>query len=78
LMDASMPDLDGLETTKIIRENEMKTGKHIPIIALTARAMQEDKQKCLNVGMDAYVVKPIERKNLFETISNTLRKGKNS
>ncbi|HLF18285.1 MAG TPA: PAS domain S-box protein [Candidatus Omnitrophota bacterium] len=74
LMDASMPDLDGLETTRIIRQNEMKTGKHIPIVALTARAMQEDKQKCLNSGMDAFVIKPIERKSLFETISNTLKK----
>jgi PAS domain S-box-containing protein len=78
LMDASMPDLDGLEATRIIRANEAKTGAHIPIIALTARAMQEDRQKCLDVGMDAYVIKPIDRRNLYETISNTLKKGKSS
>lgn len=70
LMDAFMPELDGLETTKRIRENEQKTGEHIPIIALTARAMQEDRQKCKESGMDGYVAKPIDRRKLFQEIGN--------
>jgi len=76
LMDANMPILDGLEATKIIRENEKKTGQHIPIIALTARAMQEDRQECIDAGMDAYIAKPIERQVLYETIANLLKKRK--
>lgn len=75
LMDAQMPVLDGFEATKIIRDNEKHTGKHIPIIALTARAMQEDRQRCLDAGMDGYVAKPIDRKKLFEEITNTINKG---
>ncbi|VAX36164.1 sensory box histidine kinase/response regulator [hydrothermal vent metagenome] len=72
LMDSEMPELDGLEATKIIRENEKKTGQHIPIIAFTARAMQEDRKRCLDAGMDGYVTKPIDRKKLFEEILNCL------
>ncbi len=68
LMDAHMPILDGLEATNLIRENEKTTGNHIPIIALTARAMQEDRKKCIDAGMDGYVSKPIDRKKLFEEI----------
>lgn len=74
LMDAQMPILDGLETTRIIRENEKKTGQYIPIVALTARAMEEDRPKCLAAGMDDYVVKPIDRLKLFEVIENTFKK----
>lgn len=75
LMDAQMPVLDGFETTRMIRENEKKTGKRVPIIALTARAMMEDKRKCLDVGMDGYVSKPIDRSNLYESIETVLKKG---
>lgn len=75
LMDAQMPVLDGFETTRMIRDREKKTGRRIPIIALTARAMNEDKKKCLDVGMDAYVAKPIDRENLYETIEAVLKKG---
>ncbi|MBP9854406.1 MAG: PAS domain S-box protein [Candidatus Omnitrophica bacterium] len=76
LMDANMPILDGLEATRLIRENEQTTGKHVPIIALTARAMQEDKGRCLDAGMDGYVSKPIDRKELFLTIGKIVSKGK--
>lgn len=76
LMDANMPILDGLEATKLIRDNERKTGKHIPIIALTARAMQDDKTRCINAGMDGYVAKPINRKELFLTIGTIINKGR--
>lgn len=68
LMDAQMPVLDGFETTKVIRENEKKAGLHIPIVALTARAMAADREKCLESGMDGYVAKPIDRQKLYEAI----------
>ena len=78
LMDAHMPILDGLETTRLIREDEKKTGRYIPIVALTARAMEEDRQNCLAAGMDDYVSKPIDRLKLFEVIENVFKKGKSS
>ncbi len=68
LMDCQMPEMDGFEATKAIREKEQQTGTHIPIIALTARAMQEDKQHCVDAGMDGYVAKPIDRQKLFHEI----------
>ena len=68
LMDAQMPVLDGFEATKLIREKEKQTGLHIPIVALTARAMSGDQEKCLSSGMDGYVAKPIDRQKLYEAI----------
>jgi PAS domain S-box-containing protein len=76
LMDAHMPVIDGLEATRIIRRHEEKTGKHVPIIALTARAMQEDRRRCLDAGMDGYVAKPIDRKKLYDEITSIFKKGK--
>ncbi len=78
LMDAHMPVLDGLETTRLIREDERKTGKHTPIVALTARAMEEDRQRCIASGMDGYVSKPIDRLKLYEAIKNLFNKGKSN
>jgi PAS domain S-box-containing protein len=78
LMDVQMPVLDGLEATKIIRENEKSTGKHVPIIALTARAMKEEKESFVESGMDGYVSKPIDRKKLFEEIENIINKVRSS
>jgi len=78
LMDTHMPVLDGLEATKIIQEEEKKTGRHIPIIALTARAMQEDRQKCLDSGMDEYIPKPIDRYKMYEVIESMIKKQKSS
>lgn len=75
LMDANMPILDGLEATKIIRKNEQTTGKHMPIIALTARVMEDDKKKLIEVGMDGYVAKPIDRLKLYQEIGKIINKG---
>ena len=68
LMDVQMPDLDGLETTAVIRAKERTTGDHIPIIAMTALAMKGDRERCLEAGMNGYVSKPLQPAELFETI----------
>ncbi len=68
LMDVQMPNMDGLDATKIIRQKEQHTGRHIPIIAMTAGAMKGDEERCLESGMDDYVSKPITPQTLFDTI----------
>jgi two-component system, sensor histidine kinase and response regulator len=60
VMDVQMPELDGLEATAKIREKEKATGGHLPIVAMTARAMKGDRERCLAAGMDGYVAKPIQ------------------
>ena len=70
LMDAQMPLMDGYEATRRIREKESGTEAHIPIIALTARAMSGDRKRCMLAGMDGYVTKPIDREKLFEAIES--------
>ncbi|HEX9332400.1 MAG TPA: response regulator, partial [Anaerolineales bacterium] len=73
LMDVQMPELDGLEATRQIRELEKNTGRHIPIIAMTAHAMQGDRERCLEAGMDDYVSKPLEPKVLFNALERWTR-----
>jgi two-component system sensor histidine kinase/response regulator len=68
LMDGLMPEMDGFEATKLIREKEKLSGIHLPIIALTALAMQGDKERCLACGMDGYVPKPVQPEDLFREI----------
>ncbi|KAJ0838295.1 putative histidine kinase response regulator and transcription factor RR-A-type family [Helianthus annuus] len=68
LMDCQMPKMDGYEATKAIRRAEMESESHIPIVALTAHAMSSDEAKCLEVGMDAYLTKPIDCKLMVSTI----------
>ena len=68
LMDGQMPEMDGLETTCRIREQEKETGAHIPIIAMTAHALNSDRERFLEAGMDGYLTKPIRPEELFATI----------
>ena len=68
LMDVQMPEVDGYTATEKIREFESKHGGHISIIAMTAFAMVGDKEKCLAVGMDYYVSKPISPDELYATV----------
>jgi PAS domain S-box-containing protein len=69
LMDVQMPEMDGLEATTAIRAAESGTGKHVPIVAMTAHAMKGDREKCLSTGMDGYLSKPIRIDELNQAIS---------
>src|SRR5579871_3890895 len=69
LMDVQMPEMDGLEATSAIRAAEAGTGKHVPIVAMTAHAMKGDREKCLGAGMDGYLAKPIRIDDLKQVIS---------
>lgn len=73
LMDCQMPEMDGFEATKQIRRRERNKGRHIPIIALTANAMQGDEQTCINAGMDDYLAKPIQKEQLAQMLEYHLR-----
>ena len=68
-----MPEMDGLQLAGAIREKEKDTRAHLPIIAMTAYAMKGDRERCLEAGMDAYVAKPINSRQLFETIDGVWR-----
>jgi two-component system, sensor histidine kinase and response regulator len=75
LMDVQMPGMDGFEATRAIREREKETGRHTPIVAMTAHSMQGYKERCIEAGMDDYVSKPIRSKELFEVMEKVARKS---
>jgi two-component system, sensor histidine kinase and response regulator len=70
LMDVQMPEMDGFEATAAIRAAERLKGGHTPIIAMTAHAMEGDRQRCLDAGMDDYISKPIQAQTVYEAIDN--------
>ena len=70
LMDVQMPELDGLDATRAIRFAETTSGAHVPIIAMTAHAMETDRERCYACGMDGYVSKPISRAAVVEALSH--------
>lgn len=73
LMDVQMPEMDGIEATELIRSNRVKViNNDIPIIAMTAHAMQEDMEQCLAVGMNGYVSKPVSQQRIAEAIADVL------
>jgi PAS domain S-box-containing protein len=72
LMDVQMPEMDGLSATREIRRLERDSGKRIPIIAMTAHAMQGDRQRCLESGMDDYISKPIRVHRLMEVLGQSV------
>jgi CheY-like chemotaxis protein len=74
LMDIQMPLLDGLQVTRAIRVKEQKRGEHIPIIALTAHATREDREECLQAGMDGFLTKPVASADLFALIEEQMRR----
>jgi signal transduction histidine kinase/CheY-like chemotaxis protein/streptogramin lyase len=69
LMDVQMPNMGGLEAAAAIRTLERGTGRHVPIVALTAHAMKGDRERCLKAGMDGYVSKPIQADHLLEVMA---------
>jgi two-component system, sensor histidine kinase and response regulator len=69
-MDVQMPEMDGLQATRVIREQEKLTGGHQPIIAMTALAMKGDRERCLAAGTDGYLSKPISAEQLDEALDS--------
>ena len=79
VMDIRMPELDGLEVTRRIRRLESETGSpRKPIIALTANAFAEDREKCLEIGFDDFLTKPMDREDLIACLSKTMKKDKSA
>jgi len=68
LMDVQMPEMDGFDATRAIRQAEARTGRHVPIVAMTAHAMKGDRERCLEAGMDDYISKPVQPLELRRVI----------
>jgi PAS domain S-box-containing protein len=69
LMDVEMPSMDGLQATRAIRRREETSGRHLPIVAMTAHAMAGDREKCTAAGMDGYVAKPVRQQDLYQALA---------
>lgn len=74
LMDLQMPRLDGVSATRMIREKERERGGHTPIVAMTANTFEEDRERCIAAGMDAYLTKPLDMKKGLDVIMALLKK----
>jgi two-component system, sensor histidine kinase and response regulator len=70
LMDVQMPEMGGFEATGLIRARERDSGEHIPIIAITAHVMKGDRERCIEAGMDDYITKPFDSRNLCRILEN--------
>ena len=73
LMDMRMPEMDGLEATRVIRAMDRPDAKKIPIIALTANAFDEDVQRSLQAGLNAHISKPVQPEALFKTLEGLIK-----
>ncbi len=71
-MDMQMPVMDGIEATRILRQQELATLRHMPVIAITANAFDEDRRKCFDAGMDGYVTKPVTSQAIRDEIGRVL------
>jgi signal transduction histidine kinase/ActR/RegA family two-component response regulator len=74
-MDVQMPDMDGLDATRAIRDAESRSGRHVPVVGVTAHAMKEEVERCLRAGMDAHVAKPLRLSMLTEVIARFAPEG---
>ena len=71
-VDMQMPIMDGVEATRKIRLNELGTARHMPIVAITANAFEDDRRKCFEAGMDGYVVKPVSAKAIGDEVDRVM------
>ena len=77
LMDMRMPEMDGLEATRLIRAMDREDAKPLPVIALTANAFDEDVQRSLQAGMNAHLSKPVEPEVLYQTLGELIYEAEN-
>jgi two-component system sensor histidine kinase/response regulator len=75
LLDVHMPELDGFQVVQAVRERERTSGGHLPVVALTARSREEDRQRCLAAGMDDFLAKPIQAADLWVAIDRVTARG---
>ncbi len=74
LLDIHMPELDGFQVVAVQRQREQRTGRHLPVIALTTRSADGERERCLQAGMDDYLAKPVRAAELFAAIDRVVRK----
>jgi CheY-like chemotaxis protein len=78
VMDMQMPIMDGLEATEKIRASEKKSGRHVAIVAMTANAFEEDRERCRQAGMDGYIAKPVSSKSIETEIARVMAAQENA